>query len=356
MSLGLLWWTLHDVSVNAVVEHLRETRALPFLCAVVLAVFAQVLRVVRWQVNLRPEGRRLGFLPLFYATSIGTLANNVLPARAGEFVRAYAARSLTDAPFFTGLASLAVERVMDGLALVTLCGVALFAVEVSQDATVAGVSLNALTGTAAVVFVAVLAGLLGVLLLRRRLVSIADVMLFRRLPEGMSRRVQGALQRLLEGLEAVGSPARAVAIFAWSLVIWAVNALAVWLGLVAFSISVPWAAALIVQTVISLGIALPSSPGFFGPFEAASRVSLALFGVGASRAVAFALPFHLGVYFMPVVILGLWSLARTDLSLAGLRRARAPARYDQSGSAEAAGRAECSGKSEAADVEEAAHA
>jgi hypothetical protein len=111
----------------------------------------------------------------------------------------------------------------------------------------------------------------------------------------------------------------------WSAVLWGVNALSIWLGLIAFDISVPWTAAIIVQALLGLAVALPSSPGFFGPFEAAGKASLALYGVDASRALAFSAPYHLFAFFVPVMLVGLWSLSRTGLRLSKLSRSKAAA-------------------------------
>src|SRR5439155_527841 len=76
---------------------------------------------LRWQLILRDVGgQRLPLLPLWHATAIGFMANNLLPVRAGEFARAYAAQQQLPVRFSTALASVGVERVLDGLLLVGL--------------------------------------------------------------------------------------------------------------------------------------------------------------------------------------------------------------------------------------------
>ena len=57
---------------------------------------------------------------------------------------------------------------------------------------------------------------------------------------------------------------------------------------------------------------------FFGLFEYASRAGLGLYGVPAASAVSFAVGIHLG-WFVPITVIGLWTLARANLSLADLR-------------------------------------
>src|SRR5439155_1563100 len=88
---------------------------------VALATLTFPLRTVRWQLILRDiGGKRFPLLPLWHATAIGFMANNLLPVRAGEFARAYAAQQQLPVRFSTALASVGVERVLDGLLLVGL--------------------------------------------------------------------------------------------------------------------------------------------------------------------------------------------------------------------------------------------
>jgi hypothetical protein len=70
--------------------------------------------------------------------------------------------------------------------------------------------------------------------------------------------------------------------------------------------------------VLALGAAIPSSPGFWGVFEAASRATLPIYGVGAARSVSLAIGFHIGG-FIPITLLGLWSLGRANLHFRNLR-------------------------------------
>ena len=135
------------------------------------------------------------------------------------------------------------------------------------------------------------------------------------LPNQWAATLSELLERLASGFAAVRRPRRMVSLFLWSLLIWSTNAAAFWVGFAAFHIDVPWTAAVVVQGTVTLGIALPSSPGFFGPFEAATRVALTSYGVAPAAAAAYAVPFHLSAYFVPMTLLGLWSLWVTGLSI-----------------------------------------
>jgi len=131
----------------------------------------------------------------------------------------------------------------------------------------------------------------------------------------LTSSVAGLVGRVSAGFAAARSPRRMISLLAWSILLWSTNATAFWMGFVAFNIHVPWTAAVVLQGVVALGIALPSSPGFFGPFEAATRVALAAYGVTPVAAAAFAIPFHVCVFFIPTIVLGVWSLWSTGVSI-----------------------------------------
>ena len=92
VTLALLAWVLHDVRLPDVLLHLRRADPLSLLAAVALATLTFPLRTIRWRLILHDvDGRRFPWLVLWRATAVGFMANNLLPARAGEVARAYVA-------------------------------------------------------------------------------------------------------------------------------------------------------------------------------------------------------------------------------------------------------------------------
>jgi len=323
VTLGLLAWALHGVDARALIDHLR--RANPWLMAatIALATLTFPLRAIRWQLILRgASGSRLPLGPLWHATAIGFMANNLLPVRAGELARAYAARQAVSVRFTTALASIAVERVFDGLVLVGLFTVALVVPSFPRDATIGGVRLAGLATAGAGLFAGIL--ILALLVVHRPAPWIALLGRVARavLPARLADRVTHLAEGLVAGLDVLKSPGRFLGVAAWSLLVWLVNAASFAVCFRAFGLPVPPEGALLLQGVIGFGVALPSSPGFVGVFEAATRGTLAMYGVDPTRAVSFAVAYHIGTFF-PITLLGLASLSRMRLHLAELRSAAA---------------------------------
>ncbi len=317
----LLWWALHDVDLGEVVEHMRAVRVVPFIACVVVATLTFPIRAIRWQYLLRLDGEKLPFIPLWHATAIGFMANNVLLARAGEVARAYAARRLTGVPFMTAAASLVVERVMDGLTLVALLAMAMFAGGFEMTTPVGPFTFGNILVFFAVLFALLLGAAVWAVHWPDVTLNIGRRMLTAALPGQWAEKGVNALNGVFDGLGVLREWKRFGIVTLWSFVVWSVNSLAFWLGMVAFELPVPWTAAVILNSLIAFGVAIPSTPGFFGVFESVTRVTLVLYGVNATLAVSYAVGYHLFT-FIPITLLGLWSLSRAHLHLTDLRTAR----------------------------------
>ncbi len=79
-----------------------------------------------------------------------------------------------------------------------------------------------------------------------------------------------------------------------------------------------WGHVAAVFVISSLGMAMPSSPGALGVFEAAVVFSLGLFGVDRSQALAAGLVLHM-VQYIPVTLAGLLVLGKSGLTLRKIR-------------------------------------
>ncbi len=317
----LLWWAFRDVDLQEAVGYLRAIRLGWLLAAVVVATSLFPLRLVRWRLLLRTEhGGPYPWLPLWHAVAMGFAANNLLPFRAGEVVRTVAASRLTGARLTTSLASVAVERVFDALTVVGLLAVALLMPGMPPGLAVAGIPVQRVATTAGLLALAALACAALVVAFPRA----AEAVVRRLIPsDRIALRLVEMIEGMRQGLVVLKSPARLAGVIAWSVVLWLVNALSFYLAFFAFDLPVSYTGAVVLQGVLAFGIAVPSAPGYVGPFEAVITAVLAIYGIGASQAVAYAVGYHLTT-FVPITVLGVWSATRTGLGLFATARAAPP--------------------------------
>lgn len=310
VTLALLYWVLRGVSFSQVAGHLREARTGPLLLAVVLATLTFGVRTIRWRILLRAtDGGPVAWSALWHATAMGFMANNTLPFRLGEVVRSYAASRLGGVPLAAALSSIAVERALDALTLLALLGVALLRAGLPADTVVMGARLDVVAGRAGIVCAVIFAGALFVVLLPRT----AERLVRAVIPVArLADRVVAVIENLRQGMGALRSPARLAAAVFWSIAHWLLNAAAFFVGFRAFGIEVGFAGALLVQSLLAFGIAAPSTPGYFGIFELVVAAGLSLFGVPKDVGVAYGITYHIAT-FIPITLLGLWSLGRSGL-------------------------------------------
>jgi len=312
LSAGLLVWTLRDESPTEIWRVISESNIPLMLLAAVVATTIFPLRAIRWRIILQPTAPNLPFGPLWRSVAIGMMVNNVYPARLGEIARAYALTRQTDRVRLTAsVASLAVDRVFDALTLMLLLVSAMLSPAFPTGVTIGGQPVQ----RGAAIFAAGAVGLFVLLYLivafPQRLVRLYSAAAGRVSPK-LATRGSEIIHTFSEGLGVLRSPSRFAAVFFWALVHWLVNGIAFWLAFKAVGIDVPFSAANFLQGIIAIGVALPSSPGFFGLFEAAAKVGLAAYGVPGGQAVSWAIGFHI-LSFIPITVFGLYYFARLGL-------------------------------------------
>ncbi|MEP6688283.1 MAG: lysylphosphatidylglycerol synthase transmembrane domain-containing protein [Gemmatimonadales bacterium] len=316
LAVVLLVWALRGVHLSEVMAHLRNAHLAALLAAACIATLTYPIRLVRWRLLLRaPDGGPLPATPLWHAVAIGFMANNILPFRAGELVRLLAAFRLAGVRFSSVLSSVAVERIFDALAVVALFSVALLASDLPPDVAVGGVSVRHAAQAAGALGVAALTGALLVVAFPLA----AERLLRAILPAGrLTERLVVLIEGIRHGLSVLRSPTLLAGTVVWSLVLWLTNGLAFFVAFNAFDIPVGFLGALLMQGILILGISVQLTPGFVGQFEAAIVAALVLYRVPNDLATSYAIAFH-ATTFVPIVLLGAWSLARTPLALSDLR-------------------------------------
>ncbi|MEZ4762975.1 MAG: lysylphosphatidylglycerol synthase transmembrane domain-containing protein [Calditrichia bacterium] len=84
-----------------------------------MAVMSMFLRAWRWRILLRPV-KDINYSTVFTYTMIGFMSNNILPAHAGDFLKPYLLGLKENVSGFATLATVLVERVLDGVGLIII--------------------------------------------------------------------------------------------------------------------------------------------------------------------------------------------------------------------------------------------
>lgn len=270
------------------------------LAAVSTYLFGQWLRGIRCSWILRPY-RKISTWDATQVVWIGYAANNILPARLGEFVRSYVLTRREKLDYGISLSTLFIERILDGLAIVGILWVA-----ISFSPRYAWI--DSIGWVAGGIFSV---ALLVVLLARiwantfRNLLSWAASWL----PAKISGKIENFGHRLLEGTACLQWDRRLPGILGLSLLIWLIEGAMFAIMLLAFGWKFSLLAACLAMAITNLGVLIPSSPGHIGTFHAFCTKVLLLTGIVTSESMGFgyAAAIHV-LQLVPVTVLGLWSL------------------------------------------------
>lgn len=320
LSALLLWLTLRGVQFADVWTVLRTSNITLFLLGTIVATCIFPLRAKRWQPILEPVAGRIPFAPLWRATAIGAMGNNVLPLRAGEVARAYAlTRQVPRVALVTSLSSLAVDRLFDAIVVFTLMFAAMLDPRFPAGVQIKGLTIPELAASGVVLMLVLLAGCYTVVLQPERVRGVLSAVMRRVLPR-FEETVLHLFGHVAGGLAVLKDSRRFLVVLFWAVAHWLTHALGLYLCFMAVGIDVPFTAALFLQGILALGVAVPSSPGFVGVFEGAATIGLAVYGVPTTLAVSWAIGYHV-LSFIPITAMGAWYFARLGINMRSLRGA-----------------------------------
>lgn len=315
LSVAGLWYALRDVDLHEVAREIGHADPLLYLLSVFLATAVFWIRGWRWGTLLSSIAPRTSYRSLVAATTIGFMGNNLMPARIGEFARAYAFSRMEKVTIVASFGSLVVERLFDAIGIIGLLFFTMTMPDVPDVTNLGGYNFSALGRTVGGLAVAGLILAIALVVFPARTVSFVETYFARFLPTAIRRPFVDALEAFLSGLTALRSPGILGIATLQTAVLWLFNALGFWIAFKAFGIDLPFTAALLLQSVIALFVSVPSGPGFWGLYELAARVVLVdAYGISREKAIGFAIGFHIGG-FIPVTLIGLYYAWRLGISL-----------------------------------------
>jgi uncharacterized protein (TIRG00374 family) len=309
ISAFLLWELFRNINFRQLVGILAEANYYWLIPNVLLVILAMYLRAYRWRFMIAPV-KHVAYSKLLAATFIGFMANNVLPLRLGEFVRAYSlSYQDRDVSKSAALANIFVERmVFDLVALLMIFGAVVAASHLPVGSDIReGVTIAvaiALLGLAFMLFLALRPALAGNLIVK--------YLFF--LPDVLKEKIKDIVIRFSQGLEFLTDLRMLTWVSSQTIILWLIMGISNYFVFLAFGFHLPITASYVLLVVVSISILIPSSPGFIGVYHAGAVWTLTLYGIGKEDALSFALVLH-AAQFIPITLIGFYYLKKEHLSL-----------------------------------------
>jgi uncharacterized protein (TIRG00374 family) len=269
------------------------------LAAAALLAGTLLIRAWRWQYLLTPL-KSVGFSNAMSATSIGLMANMILPLRLGEIVRAGVLGYQEGIDGSASFATVVVDRLLDGFTILLILAILLLTAPLPLDQ---GWEEKLRWG--GVLLFAFYLGVFALLFALQRF-PVQVLSRLRRLCSGLPTRWVESFCRFMqsfsEGLHSLDRTEYLGQIVVTSLMLWGLTGLYNFLVVQAFGLDLPLAVGFLLVVIQAAAVMLPSSPGFIGTHHAASFACLSLWGVGPETALSVALVIHAIGYFSSIAI------------------------------------------------------
>jgi len=303
-----------------------------FVIPLVISFYLQyAVRAERWRFLLNPI-KKISHYSCFVAVIIAFMATNILPMRAGEFVRAIVIGKKEDISITSSFATIVVERIIDAFTVIFMLGLLLVFFPFNKyppqpmdqlskpmQEIIKQVTPDRLRIIGYVWFVIAIlciAMLFLLMLYREKTLRIMSKIL-RPLPLKISERIIDMMDSFSKGLESLKNFKHLLIIALYSCVLWFIIGLGPWILYYSFGIQLPWYSTFLIIVILAMGVTLPQAPGFLGVFQFSCAAAMILIGVPENEAKSFAiLLWVIGV--IPVTLLGLFYLFAGSMSLSQL--------------------------------------
>lgn len=314
LSLVFLDLVFYKLDLHTMLLALKQANYYMLIPSLAILAISLVVRTWRWHWLLY-QAKTARFSSLFSSLMIGTAANMVLPARAGEFIRAYFLGRREKISKTTAFATIVVERILDGLTILLFLLLVVILTGARND------EIKYMGYLGAAFYLGVVVGLFLLYFRRDFLVRLIEALL----PQPLAAKMVGILDAFLEGIRVMQNGRQLLMVVLLSLATWVGFALSFWPIMLAFDFGapIPYYAPFLVIAFDALGLTIPGAPAGIGIFQyvtvVALRIAFTLSGAELGPnfdevAAVFSVALHFS-QVAPEVLIGLYCFLRENVSL-----------------------------------------
>ena len=289
------------------------------LPALLVYLLGYIIRGFRWVILLSPV-KKCTFQSLFPTLIIGFMANNVLPARAGEFIRAHLNGKKEGISRSASFATIVLERLFDGLTMIILLWVALGLGHLPIQESMMSPGIQHAIDWSPYVFGAAFLALFLLVLFKETAVNLIKFFI-QWAPKKFHVPLEKLAHTFIDGLHILKNAKESLLVLVTSLAAWTCEFSSYYLVGVGMGISptpLNFGSAALLMAIVNLGILIPNAPGGVGLFEfLGAGLLFVSYGIPKEMAVGYMFLVHFLV-LVPIILLGFYYSTREHLNLGRL--------------------------------------
>jgi len=302
ISVIFLFIALRGLQITDVWEGIKSADFIWLLPAIAIYFLAVWMRACRWHLFLRPI-KKVPIKEVFSIVTIGYMGNNIYPARAGEILRAIVLKHKYEIPVSVSLATIVIERIFDGVIMLGFIVLNLSKITTLPGAIEFSKTIRTVTLWGSIVFINALIIFLLTAIFPEKAQNILFLMIGKTIPKKWRGKIQSISMKFITGLRSLSSPINVIKIFFISIIIWLLETGFYWFVMYAFPFRVSFSTLMLMNGVLNLFTAIPSTPGYIGTFDAPGIAMLTAFGVNPEISASYILLLHAALW-LPITLAG----------------------------------------------------
>jgi hypothetical protein len=319
LSIVFTYLAFMKVDLKNFLSVLRNVKYQYTIPVIFLNLAGFVLRAYRWKYILEPV-KVIKTRRLFSSVMISFMANNILPIRLGEFVRAYSIGKMENISKSSAFATIVIERILDVFFMLFLFMILLFLFPFALY-----FPENLIKNSYYFLFFSIvfLLFLLFIMWKREFVLDLIEKIL-KSFPQKVSDRIQNIVDSFIKGLDFFRNTRNFVPIVILTIIMWIIYMSGYYFGFFAFKFFTNdfykfLLAGVVLLVVGSIGLMIPSAPGAIGTYHSFCILGLLITGLNdIDQTAAFAVYIH-GANYISVILVGLFYFFKENMHFSDLK-------------------------------------
>jgi uncharacterized protein (TIRG00374 family) len=273
-----VYYALKDFNLDQFISSVKQSDFQFIFLSMIILIIVVHLRSLRWQFLIN---KNININNLYIAQLIGSMGNNILPFRFGEFLKSYYLEKKSGISKYEAFGSIILERVLDFL------GLGFLFLMLIPSQVLYKLNNIYLIIIISVIIISIIAFIMSLYLNDRN--------------DFINRRASRVIKEILSGFSNMNYSSLFY-VFLLTLFIWTSYLFVVYIMQKAFMLNLGISGSILLLVISTIILSVPSLPGNIGTFEGAVVYTLSLYGIEDSFGFGFIL--H-SVSYIPYTLLGL---------------------------------------------------
>lgn len=256
-SLLFLYLAFRNVDLKQIPQALNNLNYRYLFLIIISLCLENIFRAFRWRRIISQPN--LNFMNVFKALVLGSFMNYLFPARLGDLFKAFYLGQKIKTSSVKLLASVVIERFADGVMIVLLILFSIFYYSLGSEFKHAGT----------LVTIFYLGVFLAILLIIKYPTHFEKLIIwvFSIFPKFLSMKAKSIANSLKEGFSIIADLQKFTVIISLSFIAWLNSTITYYLYFQLFQLSINFAGAILLISIISIGAMLPTVPGLIGIYQ-----------------------------------------------------------------------------------------